>query len=265
MPTASTTTLPSWHITMRAAAIRVRGWNIACGPSSSTTTAGHYAEAVAQFETGLELLQKLPDDDRRAELELDLRNAVFLALMTTKGYASLEAEQSAARAMVLCQRPGINWEKTWSALYAVFVVHLARPDLRKACEIAAEMLARAEEHETRGPYCGRGELFGVREDGLGRLPARRPRLRPGVGAVGIHREVGDGPTPVARRAAPPWREVFNRISSAQNLWFLGYPDRSLERLSIATAIANESRSKLVLEWYTTSPPTFMSYAASLST
>jgi hypothetical protein len=34
---------------------------------------GSNAETVAQFESGLELLQKLPDDDRRAERKLDLR------------------------------------------------------------------------------------------------------------------------------------------------------------------------------------------------
>jgi hypothetical protein len=32
---------------------------------------GSFAEAVAQFEVGLEQLQKLPDDDQRAELELE--------------------------------------------------------------------------------------------------------------------------------------------------------------------------------------------------
>jgi class 3 adenylate cyclase len=46
---------------------------------------GSQAEAVAQFETGLEQLQKLPDDDQRAELELDLRNAAFQPLIDTKG------------------------------------------------------------------------------------------------------------------------------------------------------------------------------------
>ena len=76
MPRASTTMSPSWRTTTRAAAIRARGWNIACVLSSSASIAGRYAEAVAQFETGLEQLQKLPDDDQRAELELDLRNAV---------------------------------------------------------------------------------------------------------------------------------------------------------------------------------------------
>ncbi len=107
---------------------------------------GSYAEAVAQFETGLELLLELPDDDRRAELELELRNAAGMALATIRGWGSLEYEQFSVRAMELCQRPGIDWEKTWSALNGIFLVHLARPDQRKACEIAAELVARAEEH-----------------------------------------------------------------------------------------------------------------------
>ena len=85
MPRASTTTSPSWRITTRAAAIRARRWNIACVLSSSATDRGSYAEAVAQFETGLELLQKLPDDDRRAELELDLRNAASYGTADDQG------------------------------------------------------------------------------------------------------------------------------------------------------------------------------------
>ena len=37
-----------------------------------------YAEAVGHFETGLARLRELPDDERRAGLELDLRNTVHL-------------------------------------------------------------------------------------------------------------------------------------------------------------------------------------------
>jgi hypothetical protein len=47
---------------------------------------------------------------------------------------------------MLCQRPGINWEKTWWALFGIFFVQQLRPDVRKAELIAAELIARAEEH-----------------------------------------------------------------------------------------------------------------------
>jgi class 3 adenylate cyclase len=107
---------------------------------------GSYAEGVAQFETGLEQLQKLPDDDRRAELELDLRNSVGFSQMVLKGFGSTEARKSSARAMELCQRPGINWQKRSAALANEYALHLARADMRKAGEIATERLALAEEH-----------------------------------------------------------------------------------------------------------------------
>jgi tetratricopeptide (TPR) repeat protein len=41
-------------------------------------------------------------------------------------------------------------------------------------------------------------------------------------------------------------QALNRAYSAYNLWFLGYPDRALERASIATAIAHKSGSKVNL-------------------
>jgi len=66
---------------------------------------GSNTEALAQFESGLELLQDLPEGDRRAEIELDLRNAVFGAIGDIKGLASPEVERSIERALALCQRP----------------------------------------------------------------------------------------------------------------------------------------------------------------
>jgi predicted ATPase len=109
---------------------------------------GSNAEALAQFASGLELLAQLPDDDRRAELELDLRNAAFGALGDIKGYASPEAAQSYARAALLSRRPGVEWRKTWNAGYAALFVHLTRPDPRKACELAGDLVALAEEHRS---------------------------------------------------------------------------------------------------------------------
>ena len=145
--------------------------------------------------------------------------------------------------MELCRRPGINWKKTWAALVGVGLVHLNRAEVRKLCEIDAELLARAEEHEQRRTSCGSEHLVGNREDGLGRLRASRRGLRPGVAAVGIHgKAVNRSPT-APRRAISA---STNRVFSARNLWFLGYPDRALERISISTAIAHESGSKALL-------------------
>jgi adenylate cyclase len=90
-------------------------------------------------------LQELPDDDRRAELELDLRNTAVNALITRKVYGSLERERAAARALELSRRPGISWEKSWMALYGLGFTALHQA-IGKASELATQMLALAEHH-----------------------------------------------------------------------------------------------------------------------
>jgi class 3 adenylate cyclase/tetratricopeptide (TPR) repeat protein len=206
---------------------------------------GSNGEAVAQFETGLEQLQKLPDDDRRAELELDLRNAAFDALILIKGYASREAERSSVRAIELCLRPGINPEKTWRALSGVFGLRLSRPHLRKACELGAELVARAEEQ-------GRAELIVHAVNGL--ALARNDSGEFEIAAQHFERgwslwdSIGRPVTDLMQqRAGLMTHPAFNRIVSGWNLWFLGYPDRALERIDVATALAKESGSKAALE------------------
>ncbi len=213
---------------------------------------GSYAEAVAQFESGLELLQKLPDDDRRAELELDLRNAAGDALMTIKGYASPEAEHFSARAIELCQRPGLDWQKTWLALRGAYLVHLYRPEPHRAGEVAAELIARGEEHESAEHIADAATLLALARMVSGEFDLaaqsydRATALWESIAKSPVERRAGLLPQAhaIQRVVGGPGA---NRIISAWNLWFLGYPDRALERVGVATAIAHESRSKAALE------------------
>ncbi len=216
---------------------------------------GSNAEALALFETGLELLQKLPDNDQRAELELDLRNAALQALRTIKGWSSLEAEQSSARAILLCQRPGINWEKTFLALHGVFIVHATRPDLRKACEIATELMARAEEHGSAehiafaAAMLGAARMFSGDFERAAQAYDRAQGLWESIAksAARLTQQRAEL-TPLAQTLNPYMQNEANGGSlRARNLWFLGYPDRALEQIGAATAIAHESGSKQRLE------------------
>ncbi len=205
---------------------------------------GSNAEAVTQFERGLEQLQKLPDDDRRAELELDLRNAGGGPLGDSNGFSSFEVERSAARAMELCRRPGIDWEKSWLALFAIFFVHQLRPDVTKAETIAADLIARAEGHGSVG-YLAEAENwlayakmvsgdFVLADQAFDRAWALLESMeKPATNLTGPRAvQMPDG------RMIRQWgTRQNNRILSGWNLWFLGYPDRALERIGIATAFA----------------------------
>jgi class 3 adenylate cyclase len=213
---------------------------------------GSNAEAVAQFEKGLEQLHKLPDDDRRAELELDLRIEVAGPLGDSKGYSSHEFVQSHARALELCQRSGINPQKTWAALFGIFFVHQLRPDVRQAEAIGAELVARAEEY-------GRAEYIAEAADwlayakmvsgdfehaalGLDQAWALLESIaKPATGLRGEQ---------MTEAQAFEWRSGTrqnNRILSGWNLWFLGYPDRALERMNIATSIAHSGPKTMMAD------------------
>ncbi|HLI81659.1 MAG TPA: adenylate/guanylate cyclase domain-containing protein [Candidatus Binataceae bacterium] len=210
---------------------------------------GSFPEALAQFETGLELLRKLPDDDHRAELELDLRNAAMRALFTIKGFASPEHEQSSARTAELRQRLTPNFEKTWFALVGTYFVSLGRGDVRKMCEISADLIARAEEHGSTEYLAEATNLlaiarmfsgdFGLADEGFEGAWALESIPRPAMDPA----RQGDKFAALDRLGG----KALNRVFSARSLWPLGYPDRALERVDIATTIARETGSKAIME------------------
>ncbi len=210
---------------------------------------GSSAEAVAQFKTGLEQLHKLPDDDRRAELELGFRNAALGALFAIEGSASLEMEQSVARAVELCRRPGINSQKRWGALTGFYVVLMTRGDARKASEIAPEMVARAEEYGSAAHIADAIFSSGFARTLSGDFELAAPDYER---ALALLDSIGADLTQQRLKLIPSdmWMylqdQARSRILGAWNQWFLGYPDRALQQVRIATDFARGSGSKAIL-------------------
>jgi class 3 adenylate cyclase/tetratricopeptide (TPR) repeat protein len=202
-----------------------------------------YAEAVAHFEAGLARLQELPDDARRAKLELDLRIESHWALTKIRGYGSRESEESASRALELCRQPGTHWKDLWLALRARFSSAIVRPELRKAHEIAAELLALAEQRESAAHLA---QALGMRA--FANLSAGAFE----VAAVDFDRTIAIfESTSMAGQERLLDDAIINpaiaRALSAWNQCFLGYLDQALERTDSATAIARGADSRNTLE------------------
>jgi class 3 adenylate cyclase/tetratricopeptide (TPR) repeat protein len=218
-----------------------------------TETRGSLIEAVELFETGLDLLQKLPDDDSRADRELDLRNLAHSALGDIKGLASPEVERSTERALALCQRPGINWGKSWWALFGIFFARQMRPDVPRAGAIASELMARAEEHAADGLLAEAGNWLAYTKMVAGDFQAAADAFDRTWTVLETITEPATGLTRdrVAQISqAQTQIQLFytlenNRILSGWNLWFLGYPDRALERMNSATATNNYSSRSMI--------------------
>ena len=207
------------------------------------TELGSNVEAIVRFKSALELLPGITDFDRRTKLEIDLRYAAHGPLGDSKGLASTEVEESINQALALCKRPGINSERIWWTSYSAFWVHHLRPDTRKARDIAAELVVRAEDGGTTAQiaeaetslawarmYSGEFELA---DQGLERAWAS---------LESIQNPQSNMPSDRVEQQLDTIRRLGtrqnNRMVSAWNLWFLGYPDRAIERMKIGTAIAS---------------------------
>jgi DNA-binding winged helix-turn-helix (wHTH) protein/tetratricopeptide (TPR) repeat protein len=203
---------------------------------------GSNVEAIALFNAALELLRELPDDDWRAKLEIDLRYTAHGPLGDSKGLASTEVEESINQAMALCRRAGINWERTWWALYNAFWVHHLRPDTRRARDIAAELVTRAKENGTAAQMAEAETSLAWVRMYLGDFELADQGLeRAWVSLETIQNPTSDMPPDKVDQQLQTIRRLGtrqnNRMVSGWNLWFLGYPDSAIERMNIATAIA----------------------------
>jgi tetratricopeptide (TPR) repeat protein len=219
---------------------------------------GSNAEAMAQGERGLELLRKLPEDDRRAKLEMRLVGAIHGPLGDTRGFASIESEQLATRAMVLSRRLGIGWKERWGALYEVLFVRLTRPALRQACEIAAELVELAEANGSAEHQADAETWLGCARMYSGDFERAADGFDRGWALLESMTTSATAPTAPQAGEMPRSRNIEygqwemgtqenNRALSGWNLWFLGYPDRALERMSLATTIAHSGAKTMLAD------------------
>jgi predicted ATPase len=100
-------------------------------------------EAVAQLRSGLDLLSFAPESGARERLELNLQLALARAMMATQGYAALAVGEAYARARELCLRLDRPPELV-TVLYGQFLHNFMRAELRKAWDLAQEMLSLGE-------------------------------------------------------------------------------------------------------------------------
>jgi predicted ATPase len=211
----------------------------ACERSSNRAS---FAQAVIQFETALARLQELPDDDLRAELELDLRNTVHWALISLKGYGSPEGELSAARALELARRPGVSWEKSWIALYGLLLTAFVRASVSRAAELAEQLLAIAEQHGNNERLAESLYLLGHSLMFAGKFSRTAECFDR---AISLFEAMPKASTGLGSRQNRHYTETY--CISACNGWYLGFPNRAAKQMNQAFAMARGLNSKVIEE------------------
>jgi DNA-binding winged helix-turn-helix (wHTH) protein/predicted ATPase len=198
-----------------------------------------YREAVGLARRGLELLLKLPVTPERAEQELCLQLTLGVPLVATEGYAAPEVGSLYLKARELIQRIGETPDVS-EVLWGLWTFYTLRADLGTAREIAEEILGLAE----RLPYPGlamRGHwAMEITFTHRGEFALAMEHFEKALLLYDPERHLDDG----YLYALNPG--VAMPCFAAWSLWFLGQPDRALDRIEEALALARRLSEPLSL-------------------
>ena len=189
-------------------------------------------EATRHFNTGIELLETLPDTPARTQQELALHTALGAALIVIKGHASAEVEHAYLKARELCQQAG-NTTDLVPVLFGLWRFYITRSQVRTARELAETLLRLADDTNDPALAVIGHYTVGFSLYQLGESAASRRHLEDGIARYA--RE---------QRHAPAFRiaqdlGVGCRSYSAMSIWLLGFPDQALARAQDALALALE--------------------------
>jgi class 3 adenylate cyclase/predicted ATPase len=184
-------------------------------------------EAIAHLSEGLELIATLPNAPEQLDEELALRLAIGGPLMAAKGYAAPEVERTYSRAWALCDQLGRSVE-LFPVLRGLWHNRQGRGELERAYDLAERLVALAEEQREPLRRALARRALGSTLFFFGRFADATVALDDGIAIDDAVAAWGDRRADLllyTERAG-----VVCRLYSALALWFLGFPDRALERI-----------------------------------
>jgi adenylate cyclase len=161
--------------------------------------------------------------------EVLLQLAVGPALMTVKGFAAPETERAYTRARELCERLGETPE-LFPALFGLWVMHLLRGEIRRAYELAEQLLRRA-------PSAHEPALLLIAESALGQTWFSMGEFLPAREHLQMAISLYDPERSLALRYGGVDAGVCCLSYAVWALWHLGYPEQALKRGNEALALA----------------------------
>ena len=218
------------HLTQAGAAREAIGYWQRAGQQAVERSAN--IEAIAHFSRALELLRPLPDGVERDQVELELRVALGVPLIASRGYSAAEVERTYARARELSERVGGSPQFA-NILWGLWVRYLTGGPIGAALEMAEQYRAIAERTRDSGHLLETCQVMGIALFYLGEFPKALPHLARGSVMYDPERhhaliyEHGGADTGVAIQT-----------HEALALWTLGYPEQARQRMQTALATAN---------------------------
>ena len=207
---------------------------IRCWFESGQRALAHSAnvEAIANFRKALGLLTALPDTSERTKQEIDIQLALGIPLIAVRGYASAETREAFSRARTLCLRLG-DIPKYFQALFGLWGNCWMSGKNDEALRMADEFLSRSRALSDPVLPIVAHRVMGSTLLTIGDFQSSANHFD-----ETIRLSTGGGREPLYNLYMVEPRAASLLLLS-WDLWFLGYPDRSLARVSEALALALE--------------------------
>jgi predicted ATPase/predicted Ser/Thr protein kinase len=190
-----------------------------------------YHETITLANAGCSLLRTLPESRERDQQELDLQLFLGPALIAIKGFAVPEVEQVYARAHDLC-RPLDAKSQLSTVLYNQWVVHDLKGEIKVALQLAEQFLEMAQRSQDSGLLVMGYEMCGEVLSMAGEFRSAQPYLEK---ARSLYVPEQHHSLTVLHGGYD--QGVMTTLMEAHDFWYLGYPERGLNKLREAVALS----------------------------
>jgi TOMM system kinase/cyclase fusion protein len=191
-----------------------------------------HVEAISHLTKGLEVLTTLPETPERTQHELRLQTALGPACIAAMGYGAPAVERAYARARELCQQDAENLH-LFPVLSGLRTFYTVRAELQTARELGEQLLRLAERADDLTLLLEAHYALGAPLFFLGRFSQARTHFERSQALY----------NPAQHRALAflygQDRQVVSLSFMAVALWYLGYPDQALARITEAVILADE--------------------------
>ena len=191
-------------------------------------------EAIANFRKALQLLNALPEASEHIKQEVDIQLALGIPLIAVRGYTSAETREAFSRALNLCKRLG-NIPEYYQALFGRWGHSWMSGKNDEALSMADEFLSRSQASSDPALPMVAHRVMGSTLLTIGEFQSSANHFE-----ETIRLSTGKEERPLYNLyMVEP--QAASLLLLSWDLWFLGYPDQSLARVSEALALAQDLR------------------------
>jgi class 3 adenylate cyclase/predicted ATPase len=208
--------------------LAIRRW-LASGQRALAHSAN--VESIESFRKALQLLNALPETPDRNKQEIEIQLALGIPLIAVQGYASAETREAFARARTLCLKLG-DVPEYLQTLFGLWGHAWMSGKNDEALQMADEFVSRARAMSEIVPVMVAHRVMGSTLLTVGDFQSSADHFEKAIKLSGQGKE----PLYNLYMVEP---QVASLLLLSWDLWFLGYPDRSLSRVSEALDLAQE--------------------------